>query len=151
MPETNLLPTVDVPEFIDSTNNYDTEYRPSLRWDLKKGDFVQAASGRVPYSEGRDAYQVWCVKCVATERLSCLAYADDIGSEMEAAVRLNDRKAIEIAIKRTITEALMVNPRTQKVDGFTFSWEPDSVHVSFYVTGVDNDQFEVETDIDTEG
>ena len=151
MAETGLFPTVKVPEFIENIDNYDREYKPSLVWDLKAGDFARTASGRVPYSEGKDAFQVWCVKCVATERLTCLAYADDIGSEMESAVKLNDRKAVELAIRRTITEALMVNPRTQSVDEFTFEWEPDSVHVSFYVTGVDNDQFELETDISTEG
>ena len=148
MAETNgLFPTVDIPDFVEEKNNYDTKYRPSPSWDLQKGDFVRNASGKVPMTDGKTAYKLWCIKCVATERTTCLAYADDLGTEMESATRISDRDAVELAIRRTITEALMVNPRTQDVDGFTFRWDGGSVYVSFTVTGVDDEEFDVETKI----
>ena len=54
------------------------------------------------------------------------------------------RKAQESAIERTIRETLMTNPRTEYVRGFSFSWEKDSVRVSFTVKGIDYDSFPME-------
>ncbi len=147
MADNNLFPVVEIPEFTEQSDSYDTQYHPSLKWDLKEGDFVRTASGRVPRSDGKEGYRIWCVKSVATERLSCLAYADDIGTEMEKAAKEEDRSAVELAIQRTIEEALMVNPRTVKVDGFTFEWSGESVYVSFMVTAVDDQRFTISTAI----
>ena len=38
----NLLPTVDVPDFVDEEEDeeYDVDYKPSPMWDLEKGDFA---------------------------------------------------------------------------------------------------------------
>ncbi len=147
MADSNLFPTVEIPSFVDERDSYDTEYRESLTWDLAEGDFKRTAAGRVPYSDGKTAYQIWCIKTVATERGTCLAYADDIGSEMETATMASDRGAVELSIRRTIEEALLVNPRTRSVDGFSFEWDGGSVFVKFTVTGVDDHKFDIETNI----
>ena len=42
----------------------------------------------------------------------------------------------ESMVQRTITEALMVNPRTEDVRDFAFSWDGDSMHCTFTVKGV---------------
>ena len=41
------------------------------------------------------------------------------------------KKAVESAIERTISEALLVNPRTEYVRQFEFVWNGDAVSVSF--------------------
>jgi len=149
--ETNLIPAVDVPEFTEETDSYDTEYHPSIAWDLEAADFVRTPANRIPRSEGTEAYKVWCVKTVATERYSRAAYSDDIGTEMEDARTQPDRNAVELAIARTIQEALMVNPRTQAVENFSFNWDdPGDVHVTFTVTGIDEETFTLNTTIEAE-
>ena len=40
-------------------------------------------------------------------------------------------------VQRTITEALMVNPRTEDVLDFEFSWDSDKMHCRFKVKGID--------------
>ncbi len=46
-----------------------------------------------------------------------------------------DKEAVESALERTITEALMVNPRTEYVRGFEFIWDSDGLHCEFIVKG----------------
>ena len=144
----NLYPTAEIPEFTPESQKYDTTYRPSLMWDLKKGDFVRTPSNKVPRSEGTEAYKVWCVKTVYTERYTCLAYTDEIGTEMDDAVSYNDDNAVELAIQRTIQEALMVNPRTVSVEDFKFSWEGSHLKVSFTVHSVEAEPFTVDATLD---
>lgn len=95
-------------------------------------------------SEGLEAYKIWCVKAVSTERYSCLGYDDDIGAEMEDAMKEEDDTAVELAIERTIEEALMVNPRTESVEDFEFSWEPSVVYVKFTVYAIHWEKFDLE-------
>lgn len=139
----DLFPVVDVPEYEEENEEYDITYKPSVMWDLEKGDFVLDSAGAMMLSEGLEAYKIWCVKAVATERFSCLAYADDIGSEMEDAMQEEDDNAVELAIERTIEEALMTNPRTESVGDFEFQWEPSVVHVRFVVQAVYWESFEL--------
>lgn len=40
MADNNLYPVVDIPEYEEENEEYDTEYKPSVAWDLEKGDFV---------------------------------------------------------------------------------------------------------------
>lgn len=148
--EKNLIPVVEIPEFTEESEEYDTDYKPSLLWDLERGDFVRTATNKVPRSDGVTAYKVWCVKTVATERYACLAYSDDIGTEMENARQELDRNAVELAIKRTIEEALLVNPRTLSLENFLFRWEPGKVYVSFIVNAREEEPFVVDVAIDAE-
>ena len=63
--------------------------------------------------------------------------------EMNEPLAEDSEKAVESAIERTISEALMVNPRTEYVRQFEFVWNGDAVSVSFVVKGVDIDEFKV--------
>lgn len=72
MSENNLYPVVDIPEYEEENEEYDAEYKPSVAWDLEKGDFVCESPFCMLKSEGLEAYKTWCVKAVATERYSCL-------------------------------------------------------------------------------
>ena len=144
MSENNLYPVVDIPEYEEENEEYDAEYKPSVAWDLEKGDFVCESPFCMLKSEGLEAYKTWCVKAVATERYSCLGYDDDIGAEMEDAMKEEDDTAVELAIERTIEEALMVNPRTESVEDFEFEWEPSVVHVKFTVYALHWEKFDLE-------
>ncbi len=55
-----------------------------------------------------------------------------------------DDTAVELAIERTIEEALMVNPRTESVEDFEFEWEPSVVHVKFTVYAIHWEKFDLE-------
>lgn len=124
---------------------YDTEYHPSVAWDLEAGDFVRDGANRLIECEGRDAYAVWCIKMACTQRNAHLAYMEeitgyDLGADMEEALEYSDQSSVETAIEDAIREALEVNPRTEYVGDFSFVWEGDDVHVSFVVKGIDWDE-----------
>src|SRR5699024_2503429 len=93
--------------------------------------------------DGVEGYKVWCCKMALTERYDCAAYPDEIGTELAEALAEDSEKAVESAIERTITEALMVNPRTEYVRNFEFVWSGEAISVSFTVKGVDTDEFKV--------
>ena len=132
----SLFPVVQVPEFIPENAGYDTEYRRSARWDPAAGDFVRDGANRMVECDGREAYAIWCFKVAQTERYRCLAYPDSIGTEMERAMNNDDEATVESMVQRTITEALMVNPRTEDVLDFEFFWDGDNMHCRFRVKGV---------------
>lgn len=46
---------------------------------------------------------------------------------------------MESMVERTITDALKVNPRTESVSNFSFTWDADRMHCSFLVKGVNWD------------
>lgn len=83
---------------------------------------------------------VWCYKTARTERYACLAYPSELGAEMEAAMEDDDEMTVESMVERTITDALMVNPRTEYVQDFEFSWNGDEMHCRFRVKGMDWDE-----------
>ena len=137
----NLYPTFNLPSIAPSlTAPQQREYKPAPKFDFETGDFVRDGAGRIVIAEGKEAYMEWCVKQCLTERNTRLAYSAKIGVEIDAAVKesKSDPAAVQSAIERTITEALMVHPATEYVRQFQFAWEgSDSLHVSFVVKGRD--------------
>lgn len=131
-----LFPVVEVPEFIPEDMGYDMQYKRSVRWDPEAGDFVRDGANRMVECTGMETYAIWCYKVAQTERYRCLAYPDSIGTEMERALDNDDEKTVESMVQRTITDAIMVNPRTEEVRDFIFSWEGDSMHCTFKVKGI---------------
>lgn len=139
-----LFPVFQVPEIIEESTEYDSQYKRSVKWDVEKGDFARDGAGRMVECDGREAYMIWCFKTAQTERYTCLAYPPAIGTEMEAALEDDDEETVESMVQRTITDALMVNPRTDFVRDFVFSWDGDEMHCSFTVKGIDWDKtFEI--------
>lgn len=135
----NLLPVVDVPETEEEQSVYDMQYKRSIAWDPETGDFVRSETGKVAEADGKSAYATWCHKMIQTERYNCLAYPDEIGAEMERALGQSDIETVESMIRRTVTEALLVNPRTEYVSDFTFIWDGDEMHCTVKVKGVEFD------------
>jgi len=135
-----LFPVVDVPEFISENSQFDKAYKRSVKWDAAKGDFVRDGANRMVACDGREAFTIWCFKVAQTERYRCLAYPDSIGTEMERAMDNDDERTVESMTQRTITDALMVNPRTEYVRDFEFTWDGDNMHCSFHVKGIGWDE-----------
>lgn len=139
----SLFPVVEIPEFVPEAGGYDVRYRRSAKWDTAAGDFVRDGANQMAACDGKEAFAVWCFKIAQTERYRCLAYPDSIGTEMERAMDNDDEKTVESMVQRTITEALMVNPRTEDVWDFIFTWEGDRMHCSFRVRGVGDEEFAI--------
>lgn len=137
-----LYQTFEVPEIINEEEQFDREYRRSMKWNPETGDFVRDGSNRVLDCDGREAFMIWCFKVAQTERYQCLAYPRSIGTEMEA-VKDDDREVAQSMVERTITEALKVNPRTEYVRNFEFSWNGDELHCSCVVKGVNWGEFQI--------
>lgn len=140
-----LFPTFDVPDISEDSEEYDSEYKWSIKWNPRLGDFVRDSSNRLVECDGREAFMIWCYKAVQTERNSHMAYisevtGEDIGVDMDEALADDDHEIVESMIERTITETLEMNPRTELVNNFSFEWEGDEVHFSFDVKGVDWDE-----------
>jgi len=147
----NLFPTFEVPDLTAYVEKEEEKYRRSVLWNFATGDFVRDGANRLTESSGRDTYKQWCVKVISTERYMYLAYPDEIGTEMEDAVKQPDQAAVISAIERTITEALLINPRTEYVRDFSFSINGDNVYCEFTVKGKDWEEIKLNTTIGMKG
>lgn len=134
----SIYPTFNLPDLITSGLTAEQKtYKQSLYFDYEKGDFRRDAANRLVLATGQEAFEQWCLKQCVTERNTKMAYSSKIGVEIESAVkRETNIIAVESTIQRTITEALMVNPATEYVRNFEFTWDgSDSLKVSFTVKG----------------
>jgi hypothetical protein len=133
MTSTPLFPTFPMPATVDQRQQTapQVEYKPSYRFDFEKGDFVVDGAGRVPLLDGHAAWGQWVVKTVMTERFAFLAYSNRHGVELDRAVRQQHRPVAEAELARSITEALLQDPRTGAVSDFRFTWRGDELTVRF--------------------
>lgn len=141
-----LYPDFEVPEIAEEDEEYDTEYKASVKWDPELGDFVRDNSNRLVQCTGEEAYVIWCLKVVQTERDSHMAYVEEvvgeeneIGTEFDDATDDEDQGVVEAMLEQTITDAIEMNPRTEYIGDFDFQWDGDEVHVTFNVKGVNMD------------
>lgn len=139
----NLYPSVTASIPIMQQAGQTAAYKKSLKWDIEKGDFVRDGGNRIPYCDGFESYRVWCMKMALTERYHCLAYPDALGVEMESAMKEPDNDSVEMAVEKTIKEALMVNPRTEHVGDFVHEWSEDNLTTTFTVKGKEWDEFQI--------
>ncbi len=136
----SLYPAFDMPELIEQQQAEPApRYGKSWLFDFAKGDFVVDGAGRVAWADGHRAWVQWCMKTVLTERFAYLIYSWDYGTEIESALRQPSRKVVEAELERAMTEALLVDPRTQVVRDFRFTWEADQLKVAFTVEPVVGD------------
>lgn len=138
------LPITKSPAAVTENDLYDTDYHPSMKWDYARGDFVRDGNYNMVKTDGYDALQTWCVKAVMTERYACFAYPDEIGAEIDAALGQENHAAVQAMLRRTITDAILVNPRVVDVRNFVFDWQgSDTVHVAFEVIPTRNEPFTI--------
>lgn len=129
-----LFPTFDAPVAKSQTSGNLPQYPRSLRFDLAAGDFILDGTGRLLEVDGYGAWVQWCEKAVCTERLVHLIYSPIFGAEIEKSKKQPTRLTVQSALEREITEALLVDPRTESVRDFVFVWSGDNLRVSFTVT-----------------
>ena len=139
-----LFPTVSIPSLSKPKQDNDIRYKRGPAWDFESGDFVRDGAGKIVTASGRDTYLTWCAKTSMTERFAKLSYPSSIGTEMEAAKHEKSRETVELALERTLREAIMVNPRTEYVRDFQFTWDGDDVHIAFRVKGKNIEEFQIE-------
>lgn len=130
-----LFPVFDVPQISTPAPPEEQKYKPSVYFDYVLGDFRRDGANKLVVVDGREAWMQWCIKTVVTERLDRMSYSSDIGAELEEALKQADTEAVESALERTITEALMVNPKTEYVRDFQFTWDSDGLHCEFTIKG----------------
>lgn len=135
-----LFPVFDVPQIEVPTQGQTRRYKPSVYFDYTQGDFRLDGAYKMTRCTGKESYMQWCCKVAKTERDAFLAYSTDIGIEGESALSEGNRDAVESALEKTITEALMVNNHTEYVRGFEFSWESDALYLTFTVKGKEWDE-----------
>lgn len=113
----------------------------SWRFDFEAGDFILTPSGKVATAEDLQAYMEWCQKTLLTQRYRYLIYSRNYGSEYEELVGRGFSKAIiESEVERMTGEALMVDPRTEEVNNFSFSWREDALYFTCDITTVRGDK-----------
>lgn len=136
----NLYPVFEVPAVAETSRTKEEQYKTSVYFDFEKGDFVLSGDGKLREANEQDTFIQWCLKTAHTERYHFFAYSNDFGVEMVEALAQKTKAMQESMIARTLTEALMADPkgRTASVTNFEFDWTaPDSVVVTFIVTGTD--------------
>ena len=139
--EQNLFPVFDVPGALAEEQPTIQRYNPAPLWDIERGDFVLDGAHKLLYGSGYEAWVLWCVKTVLTQRWAHLGYGTNAGIEAEQAFRETNQKAAESAFERTVTEALLSDPmgRTSQVRNFRFTWHGggESLLIECDVIGVD--------------
>jgi len=146
-----LFPVFDVPSAPAEETSQSAQYPPGPMWDAETGDFIMDGAGKLLYGSGKDAWVLWCVKTVLTQRWAHFGYNADAGIEADEAFKEPDRKAVESALERTITEALLADPlgRTTQVRDFAFQWGVDGLQVECVAVGTDGDTASVQAKLNT--
>lgn len=135
----SLFPTFDAPVLAELDAQTTVQYPKSWLYDFEQRRVMVDGSGRVVMADGLTAWAQWCIKAASTARFAHLAYGPDYGCEHDTALREPTRQAVESALERVITEALIVDPRTQVIRDFAFEWHGDEVYVSFTAVPVIGD------------
>ena len=145
----NLFPVFDVPSELAEDVQEHQRYRPAPHFDLERGDFILGGARQPVYGSGFDAWILWCVKSIMTQRWAHYAYSGNTGIEAIEAFREPDRQAQESAFERTVAEALLADPmgRTAQVRDFSFRWDGDSLHISCNVIGIDGNSAAIDATI----
>jgi hypothetical protein len=147
----NLFPVINVPAELAEDIQIQQQYRPAPLWDFESGDFILDGARQPVYGSGFDAWVLWCIKAIMTERWAHYAYSGNSGIEADDAFKQPDRKAQESAFERTVTEALLADPmgRTRQVRDFTFDWRGDSLNIGCVVVGADGNSATIAAPIRT--
>lgn len=121
---------------ISSTNP--TAPLPMFReyaWDSEKDCFKLDSGGNVILLEGNEALKVWIMHVMRVERWVYLAYSGSYGVEIHSLIgkvlTTGERKS---ELRRTIKEALMVNPYIISLDKIEFAEDAHGRIIAINVT-----------------
>lgn len=151
MADNNLFPVFDVPGLVETEDAVGTEYKPAPLWDFEKNDFVLNGAGQPIYGTGYDAWVLWCIKTIETQRYAHYGYSNNAGIEADEAFKQPDRAARESYFERTITEALLADPkgRTIQVKDFVFEWKADTLGITCTIIGKAGNTAVIQADLTT--
>lgn len=151
MPE-NLFPTED-PDLQEPSESLlldqqaaeePAQWGRSWRFDFERGEFVLTPTGKVAEADEFEAWVEWCRKTLYTPRYEYLVYSSDYGHELNDLIgRGYTREAIESEIQRIVTETLMVDPRTDRVENFRFEWSGDEVRFTCEIVSTRGESAEI--------
>lgn len=132
-----FYPSFDSPDLMAGEQVETLEEVRAAKFNLEEGQLVVTGIGKVVTGDPVDAYRFWAIKCCLTERYQYEAYSPDFGVEFQRIVEANyPRPIAESEIKRTITEALMIDGRTVSTSAFRFEWSGDSCWIYFQLESV---------------
>lgn len=146
MSEEQQYPVFEIPGADQEEIQRAEDFKPSPLFDYEAGDFVRDGANRVVMVEGRDAYILWVLKVLKTQRGACLSYMD-AGIDYEEAMAEPSHEAVQSAIERTITDALMSHPCTERIFDFEFVWDADALVVGFTIKPKDWASFDVDMSV----
>ena len=146
--ENGLYPVFNIPTMDAADESDEPVFMPSPLFDYDTGDFVRDGANRVVYVGGREAYILWVLKILNTQTGSCPAYMY-AGIDAEGAMQQPTRAAVECAFERTITEALMSHPLTERISDFDFKWNASTLHITFMVKAKPWAAFDAQMNLET--
>lgn len=148
MPE-QLFPVFEIPSIVQQeTESRDEAFYPGPLFDFDAGDYVRDGQHQILMVDGLDTYMLWCIKALKTQLGACASYPD-FGIDVDGALSEANNAAICSAMERTITEALMRNPRTERVYSFEFVWTANVLAIVFIVKPKDLDAFDLSMNVIT--
>ena len=144
----DLYPVFDIPDLDESEQEETEALKAGPLFDYEIGDFVLDGQNRVVYVDGRDNYMLWCLKALRTQLGACGAY-EGFGIDFDGAQDQATREAVQSAMERTITEALMENEATDSVHDFVFDWDGSELYIMFAIEPKEWEAFDIRMSVVT--
>jgi phage baseplate assembly protein W len=106
------------------------QQQPSLTWklDLENKRITQMI-------DGLEAVKQSVFKILSTDRFKHLIYSFNYGAELDGLIG-SSPLFVESEVKRRVTEALLQDDRINRVENFKFTFEGETVLVTFTVDSI---------------
>ncbi|WP_068616451.1 DUF2634 domain-containing protein [Paenibacillus tuaregi] len=128
-------------EAVEGSADDNVMFGRSWRFDYEAGEFIMTPTGKLAVADEQEAWIQWCMKVIRTPRYRYLVYSRDYGHELEDLIGSGVSRAVyESEIQRMIAEALMTDSRTERVDGFAFTWSGGTCSFTCKVSSVRDEQ-----------
>ena len=137
-----LYPVFEIPAMQASDDTEEQVFLPAPLFDFDTGDFVRDGENRVVMVNGRDAFMLWVLKTLQTQAGACQSYYG-CGIDVEACLMEPTRDAVQSALERTISEALLSNPHVDRVYNFEYLWKGNELTTSFIIKPKSWEAFDV--------
>lgn len=135
-------------EVLDEAAIVQVAFGRSWRFDYESGEFVMTPTGKLAVADEKEAWIQWCQKAIRTARYRYLIYSRDYGHELEDLIGSGVSRAVyESEIQRMVTEALMTDSRTQRVDEFSFAWAGDGCAFTCQVANMRDEQVNLQGNV----
>lgn len=104
------------------------------KFDFEQGDIAFDPSGKPVMVQGQDAYTVWALKAILTERFVYPIYSPEFGTEIAELIRRDlPRSVLDSLLRQEIEDVLRLDPRTLQVHVESVRFRDDRVDVDVRV------------------